>query len=47
MEETLFRIENNAGEIITSKTKIETEGMGYFSIFIDVEGNRVGLYSIK
>ena len=29
---------------ITGKTKIEAEGRGYFAIFIDCEGNKVGLY---
>lgn len=47
MEEAIFCIEENGGKIITPKTKIEAEGMGYFSVFIDVEGNRVGLYSDK
>lgn len=47
MEETISCIEKNGGKIITPKTKIEAEGMGYFSVFIDVEGNKVGLYSDK
>ena len=32
------------GEIVRPKTKIEAEGRGYFSLFIDSEGNKVGLY---
>ena len=47
MDKTLSIIENNGGRIIRSKTKIEAEGMGYFALFIDCEGNRAGLYSDK
>lgn len=47
MEEAISRIEKNGGKILIPKTKIEAEGMGYFSVFIDIEGNRVGLYSEK
>lgn len=45
MEATLALIESNGGRIITPKTKIEAEGRGYFSLFADSEGNRIGLYS--
>jgi len=38
------RIEKNGGKIIRPKTKIEVEGRGYFALFIDTEGNRLGLY---
>ena len=47
MEETISCIEKNGGKLITPKTKIEAGGTDYFSVFIDVEGNRVGLYSDK
>lgn len=47
MEATLSTIEKNGGKITRPKTKIEAEGMGYFALFIDSEGNRVGLYSDK
>jgi len=40
-------IENNGGKILIPKTKIEAESMGYFCVFVDCEGNRVGLYSDK
>lgn len=43
-DNTMSRIEKNGGRIITPKTKIEVENRGYFSIFIDSEGNRVSLY---
>ncbi len=45
MEATLSAIEKNGGTITRPKTKIEAEGRGYFALFIDSEGNRVGLYS--
>lgn len=32
------------GEILTGKTKVEAEGRGYFALFTDTEGNRMGLY---
>lgn len=44
LEGALERIQAGGGEIITGKTKIEAEGMGYFALFLDTEGNRVGLY---
>ncbi len=37
-------ISKNGGKIVQSKTKIEAEGRGFFAIFIDTEGNKVGLY---
>jgi predicted enzyme related to lactoylglutathione lyase len=45
METTMTAIEKNGGRITRPKTKIEAEGRGYFSLFIDSEGNRLGLYS--
>lgn len=45
MEGTLHAIVENGGKIIRPKTKIEAEGMGYFALFIDCEGNKLGLYS--
>ena len=47
METAMSAIEKNGGKIIQPKTKIEADGRGYFSLFIDSEGNRVGLYSDK
>ncbi len=47
MEKALSAIGRNGGKITRPKTKIEAEGRGYFSLFIDSEGNRVGLYSDK
>lgn len=47
MEGTLARVVKNGGKVLRPKTKIEAEGMGYFALFADSEGNRVGLYSNK
>jgi uncharacterized protein len=44
LEGTIERITQNGGSIHTPKTKIEAEGRGYFALFIDSEGNKVGLY---
>ncbi len=44
LDNTIRRIEKNGGKIIQPKTKILAEGRGYFAIFIDCEGNKVGLY---
>jgi len=44
IDNTILRIEQNGGTILTSKTKIQAEGRGYFAIFIDSEGNKIGLY---
>ena len=45
METATKTIEKAGGTITLPKTKIEAEGRGFFSLFIDSEGNRVGLYS--
>lgn len=44
LDRSLARINENGGKIIQPKTKIEAEGRGYFALFIDTEGNKVGLY---
>ena len=44
LDDALVTIEKEGGSILTPKTKIEAEGRGYFAIFKDSEGNRVGLY---
>jgi hypothetical protein len=38
------KIVANGGSIIRPKTKIEAEGRGSFALFLDTEGNRLGLY---
>lgn len=40
----LNEVENNNGKIIVPKTQISPE-MGYFSIFIDTEGNKMAIHS--
>jgi predicted enzyme related to lactoylglutathione lyase len=47
LDKTILRIEKNGGRVIQPKTKIQAEGRGYFSLFIDCEGNKVGLYGDK
>ncbi|MGM0582878.1 MAG: VOC family protein [Bacteroidota bacterium] len=44
LEGAIKRIRANGGTILQSKTKIEAEGRGYFAVFVDCEGNKVGLY---
>jgi predicted enzyme related to lactoylglutathione lyase len=44
LDGALNRILENGGKIHTQKTKIEAEGREYFALFIDSEGNRVGLH---
>jgi uncharacterized protein len=38
------KIEANGGKIVTPKTEI-APGMGFYGIFTDTEGNRLGLHS--
>jgi len=47
LDSTMIRIEENGGRIIQPKTKIQVENRGYFSLFIDCEGNKLGLYGEK
>jgi uncharacterized protein len=42
----LGRIEGAGGKVIVPKTHIG-EGMGYFAMFIDTEGNKVALHSMN
>ena len=42
---TLAGIRMNGGQTLRPKTKIEAEGLGYFALFSDSEGNTLGLYS--
>jgi len=44
LDSALDTIVARGGTIIKSKTKIEAEGRGYFALFMDTEGNKVGLY---
>lgn len=42
----LNKVEQNGGQVILPKTEISPE-MGYFALFIDTEGNKLGLHSGK
>jgi predicted enzyme related to lactoylglutathione lyase len=42
----LNKVEQNGGQVILPKTEISPE-MGYFALFIDTEGNKLGLHSAK
>ncbi|NDV46339.1 VOC family protein [Paludibacter sp. 221] len=44
LDEAIESVEKLGGKIVFPKTKIEVEGRGYFALFIDSEGNKVGLY---
>lgn len=44
MDTVIKRIQKSGGKIVKQKTKIEAEGLGYFALFEDCEGNRLGLY---
>ena len=44
IDTVLQQVTVQGGEIAQKKTKIEAEGRGYFALFIDSEGNRIGLY---
>ena len=41
----LNKVEGNGGQIVLPKTEI-SPGMGYFALFIDCEGNKMGLHSL-
>lgn len=45
MEAALRSVVENGGTIVRPKTKIESDECGYFALFTDSEGNRLGLYS--
>ncbi|HCO68015.1 MAG TPA: glyoxalase [Dysgonomonas sp.] len=45
MQSAISKIEEKGGKIIIEKTKIEADNRGYFCVFQDCEGNRLGLYS--
>jgi len=45
LQPTLDTIAPNGGKVIVAKTEISPE-MGFFALFIDSEGNKIGLHSI-
>jgi hypothetical protein len=46
LQEVASKIEANGGKIIVPKTEIGPE-MGFYAMFIDSEGNKLGLHSLK
>jgi hypothetical protein len=42
----LGRVQAAGGKVILPKTKIDMADAGYMAIFVDVEGNTVGLHSM-
>lgn len=44
LQPMLDKIEKSGGEILVPKMEISPE-MGYFALFIDSEGNKIGLHS--
>lgn len=44
LDKAIENIKANNGIIVSEKKKIEAEGRGYFALFIDSEGNKLGLY---
>ena len=44
IEATISRIEQENGQVVIPKTKIEAEGRGFFAVCTDSEGNKIGLY---
>lgn len=44
LQSMLDKVEQNGGQVILAKTQISPE-MGYFALFIDTEGNKLGLHS--
>lgn len=45
LQDVLNKVEKNNGKVIVPKTQISPE-MGYFGMFIDTEGNKIGVHSI-
>ena len=46
LNEILNRVEPAGGKIVRPKTLI-SEKIGYYALFLDTEGNRIGLHSMK
>ncbi len=46
LQPVLDKVEQNGGKVIVAKTEISPE-MGYFALFIDTEGNKLGLHSVQ
>lgn len=46
LQTVLNKVEKNGGKILLPKTLIDEEN-GYFALFLDSEGNRMGVHSMK
>lgn len=46
LQPILDKVSQNGGQVIVAKTEISPE-MGYFALFIDTEGNKLGLHSAQ
>ena len=46
LQPMLDKVGQNGGQVIVPKTEISPE-IGYFALFIDTEGNKLGLHSIQ
>ncbi len=46
LQPLLDRVEPNGGQLILGKTEISPE-MGFFALFLDTEGNKMGLHSLQ
>lgn len=46
LQPALDRVEANGGKILAPKTQISPE-VGFFAIFLDTEGNKMALHSMK
>lgn len=46
LQPMLDKVAQNGGQIIVPKTEISPE-MGYFALFMDTEGNKLGLHSAQ
>ena len=44
MDKTIEEIKKNQGLIVVEKTAIESENRGFFAVFLDCEGNKIGLH---
>ena len=47
LKNELSQIEKAGGRIVVPREPIPLEGSGYVAVFIDTEGNRVALHSLK
>ncbi len=46
MKLMIDKVKKLGGKVITDRTKIEAEGMGYFALVKDSEGNRIRFHSV-